>query len=397
MASRVLYPPTIPSSLPAFLASNGILKIPISFSKFNNISDFSSAHISVVKKDTNMNVVNTSDDVVSGRYRQAGIILNVPVQSETVDGETSYYVEITANDLNSSVYGYSGWISGWFYKIQIRLSSVDYSGSGSQQSWLNLNASNFSEWSTVCIVKSIGEINISIPSFDYTYSSNTSASDTQIFGSNMVLVGQYSCEDTTETLAYYRVKLYNYPRMDDDLPIDDSGYIYNTTTDINEFNYTFKVNPSSDVIRYIIEVEYNTLNNFNDSFEIDFTLSQIQLDPIGAQVITVDTDIYNIFDDISSIEMEEDEGRIALKLYAADTTPYSGNLCVRRASSRDNFTVWEDIKIISFKNQTINSSSIWYDYTIESGVWYQYGVQVIDEKNNRSKLNTSTSIMRNFN
>ena len=397
MASRTLYPPSIASSLPAFMATKETIRIPISFSKFNNTNEFTSAHISIAKKDTGMNVVNTTDDAVNGRYRAAGIILNVPVLSSTVDGKTTYYVEIKASDLNSKVYGYSGWIPGWFYKIQVRLSAVNYPGSGGQQAWLNTNASNFSEWSTVCIIKTIGNITIDVDSFDYFYdASDKSKKNTETFGNNLVFSGLYNCEDVTETLAYYRLKLYTYPKSENDKPIEDSGYVYNSVVNVNEFNYTFKVATTSEITRYVIEVEYNTINNFNDTFNIDFTLSTIALQPVGARVITVDNDIYNIFDDISSLELEEDEGRIALKLYAADSSPYSGNLVVRRASSRDNFLIWEDIKILTFKQKPINSSPIFYDYTIESGVWYKYGVQVINQNNERSELNQTAAIMRNF-
>ena len=401
MASRVLYPPSIASSLPAFTASSEVLRVPISFSKFNNIGEFVSAHISIVKKDTGMNVVNTNDDLANGRYRATGIILNVPVLNSMVDGENIYYVEIRSSDLKSKKGDEIGWVSGWYYKIQVRLSSVNYMnmGENKQQDWLTTNASNFSEWSTVCIVKAIGDITIDASSFDYTYHSGHIAGDTttETYGNSLIFTGKYSCLDPTENLASYRVKLYSFPKSTNSTPLDDSGDIYNTAVNVNEFNYVFKIRPESHIAKYVIDIEYSTINGFSDKFEINFTLSESALDPIGARVITVDSDIYNIFDGISTVAQEEDEGRIALKLYAADSSPYSGNLCIRRADSRTNFTIWEDVKIITFKQQTINSAEMWYDYTIESGVWYKYGVQVIDERDERSEMNITAPILRNFN
>ena len=398
MASRTLYPPSIASSLPAFMASSEVVKIPISFSKFNNTIDFTSAHISIMKKDTGTSVVNTEDDLVNGRYRATGIILNVPVLSSIENGITTYYVEIKSSDLNSKVHDFSGWIPGWFYKVQVRLSSVNYPGEGGQQAWLNANASNFSEWSTVCIIKSIGDIIIDLDSPDYFYTtSHKNNKDSEIFGNNLTFSGKYFCEDVTETLACYRLKLFKYPKEKDSEPIDDSGYIYNNAVSLNEFNYVFKAIPEEDVNKYVIEVEYNTINDYSDNFNINFILSVIALDPIGARVVTVDNDADGLLNNVSSLGLEEDEGRIALKIDSTESSPFSGNLVVRRASSRTNFLVWEDIKILNFKQELIKDSKVFYDYTIESGIWYKYGVQSINDKNERSKINITPPIIRNFN
>ena len=396
MASRALYPPTIASSLPAFLASKGTLKVPISFSKFNNLEEFTSAHISITRKDTGMNVVNTINDASNNRYRATGIILNAPIESETINGKTTYYLEINSDDLNSHVNGYSGWIPGWYYKIQVRLSAVDYSGSGGQQAWLNTHASEFSEWSTVCIVKAIGDINIDLTSFNYNYNTEDTDEEIEITNNALTLIGNYECADPTETLGYYRVKIYNYPKTNESTPLDDSGYIYNDIVSTNELNYTFKNNWENHNT-YLIELEYNTINDFNKTLNIKYTLSMNQLNTVSAKVVSLDNDEYNILDGKTSLGEEEDEGRIALKLYSSDSTTFTGNLVIRRSTSRNHFTSWEDIKIITFNNQEINSADIWYDYTIESGIWYKYGVQAINSNNERSSMIVSEPIMRNFN
>lgn len=397
MASRVLYPPTIASSLPAFLVSDGTLRVPISFSKFNNTEDFVSAHISIVKKDTGMNVVNTVDDTVNGRYRATGIILNVPVLDVTVDGETKYYVEINSSDLGTVVGSYHGWIPGYFYKVQVRLSAANYSPEdGGQQAWLNLHASDFSEWSTVCIIKAIGDITLNLTTFNYTYHTSDAPEPIETTGRTMVFTGKFSCVDVTETLAYYRLKIYEYPKTASSVPLDDSGYIYNTAVTINEFNYPFK-NNSEAGDKFVVELEYNTINDFNEILTMTYNLSQTVLDPIHATVVSLDNDEHNILTDLTSLGLENDEGRVALKLYAPTDDPFNGTLCIRRASSRTRFSVWEDVKIINVENQSINSLDMWYDYTIESGIWYKYGVQAINKNDERSKLNISDPIMREFN
>lgn len=396
MASRTLYPPTIAASLPAFLVSKETLKVPISFSKFNNLDEFTSAQVSISKKDTGMSVVKTTNDASRNRYRATGIILNVPVLSENINGETIYYLEISADDLSSQANGYVGWIPSWYYKIQVRLSALDYPGTGGQQEWLNTKASEFSEWSTICIVKAIGDIDINLTSFNYNYSTRNSKKEIIVTNKALTFIGNYECVDPTETLGYYRIKIYNYPKTNESVPLDDSGYIYNDIVNTNEINYTFKNNWENHNI-YLIEFEYNTINDFNETLNIKYTLSMTQLDAISAEVISLDNDEHNILKDLTTLGEENDEGRIGLKLYSDNDASFSGNLVIRRSTSRDCFSSWEDIKIIKLNNQKINSVDMWYDYTIESGIWYKYGVQAVNRDNERSPLVISEPVMRNFN
>ena len=172
MASRVLYPPILDSYIPAFAAGTTThCRVYFSLSKFNSRTDFSSVHVSIVKQNSGLSVVNTNDNASLNHYRATGIILNVkPV---LVEGEENlFYIDIENNDLSSidTNLGYSGWIPGWIYKIQIRLCGAqDYnpSSDAGQAAWLNLNANRFSEWSNVTTTKAIGGITVQIPSLDY--------------------------------------------------------------------------------------------------------------------------------------------------------------------------------------------------------------------------------------
>ena len=66
-------------------------------------------------------------------------------------------------------------------------------------------------------------------------------------------------------------------------------------------------------------------------------------------------------------------GRIEVNI-ASTTERYFGNLIIRRTSHKSNFTIWEDVKIITlYEASDLNIN--WYDYTAESGVWYKYCVQ----------------------
>ena len=194
MASEILYPPIVDSNSPAFVAG-GNCRLYFSLSKFNSFEDFKSVHITVMKQGSGVSVVNEKINS-QGRYRAAGIILNV--KPNIVDSvKNLYYVDILNEDLKSIVGNYKGWIPGWIYKIQIRLSKVDYiDESQGQSSWLVANANNFSEWSTVCVTKAIGPVTISIPSFSY----KTGNINSLVYLTEMNFYGTFLCEDITETL-----------------------------------------------------------------------------------------------------------------------------------------------------------------------------------------------------
>jgi len=402
MPSRVLYPPTIDSYLPAFQAGPASkCRVYFSLSKFNSISDFSSIHVSVVKQNSGINVVNTKDDVASSRYRATGIILNV--KPSTVEGKDNlYYFDILNSDLmskdNNIGTGYEGWIPGWIYKIQIRLSQKDYSpADGGQAAWINSNSFYFSEWSTVCVTKAIGRMDLIVPplDFDSTDENNPTSEEKvkTLYISTLDFFGKIISEDTSEVLYQYRLKIYD---INDDKLLEDSGDIFASQyQDTNEFRYIGKYEFKNGT-RYKLAFSYITNNGFSFTYKTNFEISLVQIDQIDCYAITVDNDIEGILKGLTSKELEEEEGRIGIKLNSINTNPYSGNICIRRASSKDQFKEWVDIKIITVREQIVNNLPLFYDYTIESGVWYKYGVQSINKRGERGILNQSSPLMRNF-
>ena len=400
MSSRVLYPPVIDSYMPAFQAGNASkCRVYFSLSKFNASSDFTSLHVSVVKQSSGMNVVNTTDDLAVGHYRSTGIILNM--KANPVEGKDNlYYFDILNSDLSSKDdnigTGYEGWIPGWIYKIQIRLSARDYDGSVGQAAWINSNSAYFSEWSTICIVKAIGKIDLVIPPVDFdSTKENDSVSEGEtktLYLSSLNFFGKIISEDPSEVLYKYRLKLYD----QNESLLEDSGELYsNQYQDCNEFKYLLKTE-FIDGQHYSLSFEYITNNYFTYTYKINFEISLIQIDQINCTVVTVENDTENILEGLTSIHEEEEEGRIALKLYSNNTNPYSGNVCIRRCSSKDNFKEWIDVKIYVVRETILNNLPLFYDYSIESGVWYKYGVQSIDKDGNRGIMNPGSPVMRNF-
>ena len=408
MASRTLYPCIVDSYMPAFKAGNTPCRVYFSLSKFNGSTDFTSVHISVVKQNTGMNVVKTTDDIAANKYRSTGIIINAKA-TKVLDEDNLYYVEIFDDDLSSVSGSYSGWIPGWIYKIQLRLSAKDYDGSIGQAAWLNSNASYFSEWSTVCVVKATGRIDYEIPLLNIDTRDENYNDDVEsqvIYVSTLILSGHFYREvDPSELIHDYEFTLYD--ADDNILEVTDAIYA-NQYQDNDSFNYTMKTQ-LVDGNNYKLAFKFTTLNGYVGGFykwdedagiddRYEFTCSEVVLDRPPCRLITAENDNDKILKDITTASWEEDEGRLGLKFYSPSNDPYSGNLCIRRTDSRTNFTIWDDIYIYVAKEININDIPMYYDYTIESGVWYKYGVQIIDRDGYRGQLEIlANPVMRNFN
>lgn len=381
MASSVLYPPIVEDFSPAFIAgSNSTCKIYFSLSKFNASTDFTSAQFTVLKQNSGVNMVNKR---VNGenRYRNTGIVLNVPV-TKVEDKENLYYIEV----LNEDILG--GWEIGSIYNIQIRLSMIDFDETIGQSAWLNTFANQFSEWSTLVTVKSIGDINFTVPN----YSLNNVFGYAEATANELNFTAVFNSADSSEKLYSYRVYLYD----ENGELLEDSGMIYlKKFYDSNQFNYVFKTEPNNNT-KYIVKIHYETINKYENDFIINCLIQYDELDTVNIEIITVENDAEGLIYD-TTISQEEEEGRVRLQIVAAADEDYSGQLMIRRADSRDNFKVWTDIKLLDGSDLL----SIVYDYTIESGVWYKYGIQKYEKVNNtikRGPLNTTENpIIRDFN
>lgn len=440
MASRVLYPPIVDSYMPAFQAGNNPCRVYFSLSKFNGTNDFTSVHVSVTKQNTGMNVVKITDNIDRGRYRATGIILNVaPVK--VLDEDNLYYVEIYDDDLSSQSGSYTGWIPGWTYKIQLRLSMKDYDNTIGQAAWLNKNADLFSEWSTICIVKATGQIDYQIPylNIDTTNENDNNESEMQELQTlTLDLSGRFIREDASELIHSYCFTLYD----ESDKVIETSGDIYsNQYQNSDDFRYLFKTELVSGNT-YKLAMKYETINKFVGGFyqfddnkddRYEFTCNYYGTEVPPCIIVTAENDFYNIFfnapdhyheeesEDNSPdwpdleivpgtapdrslpiIHEEEEEGRVGLKLYSQDSSLWSGNLCIRRSDSRTNFKEWTDIFSYVCLQEDINDIPIIYDYTIESGIWYKYGVQTVKKLNDKEiergdLVIIGNPVLRNFN
>lgn len=382
MASKVLYPPSIDSSMPAFVNTNGC-RIYFSLSKFNASSDFKNIHVAIRKQVGGISVVNTNYSMGA-----TGIVINVPAKAE----EDGTYSAVIPKE-----YLRNGWEIGTIYKIQIRLSAVEYSSGVGQAVWLNENAGYFSEWSTVCIVKPIAVPKLKVTNFNFYDDINVDTTSLECFidTSTLDISGQYSNQDTSEVLKTYQMSLYEVVNNHNVL-LEESDVLYSANYELNQFKYLFQTELEEQK-NYILTISIETLNGYKNSIDFYFETTIFYSDEIDAHIITVDNDVTETMDSLTSVAAEGEEGRIGYKIYSPSDEVYTGNICIRRADSRDNFKTWTDIKVITVKTKALNELPIYYDYTIESGVWYKYGIQAVNGEGERGVLNKmATPIMREF-
>lgn len=422
MASTVLYPPIVDGYMPAFEVfpddyslqeniANNVCKVRFNFSKYNSSTDVKYAHVSVIRQSSGQSAVKalpgTSDEEKKAHpHRATGIILDVPIETEYDDyGNLLYhYVTIPDEDLNGVYGNYTGWVPGELYKIQLRFSFVSYQetgmGSMGQSAWLVKNAGEFSEWSTICVVKSIGEKYAEITTLrlstddTVTYKSNGEYEDPFIiYGSEFRAIYHSVIDSDNEGLYSYSVKLTD---KDGSTVLDDSGIQYTyQNVNPNEMKYTFKTN-ILDGSSYRIELVYETINGYAEIVSVPVASEVPAVAATTLKLITAENDPDGVMD--STVFMEDEDGRVCLLVSGVEEAETaSGIYYIRRTSSKSNFTIWEDIKKIDLSGLT-TVDKVFYDYTLESGVFYKYGLQLVDSKGDRGSLAiTENPVYRDFN
>ena len=352
-----LYPPVVETYMPAFLIGSSDIqkntcRVYFSISLYNSLSDIKNAQVTVANQNTNLSVLNKS------KY-PCEIMLTDIKTDLTRTSDDKYYIEIKPSDIEE------GFVINQYYKVQIRFTAAgaaDISLDTPQaiDSWLAANLSNFSEWSTVCLVRGISAPSLSISGFDIS-------ADTTLWSLNNVdVVGRLTYADPaeTDTLKSYQIKLYD---INNQL-LSDSGIIYsNAYSNINEFNYTFEY-AFNEGESYYFTFEYETANMYTESNTYEFMVVQESADILNAN-LTATLDNIN--------------GCIILNVKSKDDDDsFVGNITIRRASSESNFTIWEDVHTESFEENS-KLDYTWYDYTIKSGVYYKYIAQRRSSVGNR--------------
>ena len=425
-----LYPPILKTYTPAFTinpsAAQTACKIYFDLSPYTSRTQISNAQVTVRNQNTNLSALNPNT------YPTEVMILHIKENSDSSINE-KYYIEIYPEDMINGEF-----VIDQFYKVQIRFTDVSkqteitfpdnihsYSPTAA---WLMNNLTHFSEWSTITLIKCI-----SLPLIQLIGYAEGGVTDIPPYVNHVSISGQltFADEDETETLKCYRVSLFPPgSNIFTTIPIMVSEWIY-TSNLVNpnaidyEIDYEFQ-----QAGQYTFTIEIITLSGYEYTARFNFSVQSSQEEnPCNTSLrFKEDSEngrnmfkiIWPATQDSERKDMDED-GYINIKHQdpeeengennneesnlnnlneghnSNDNPPFSGTgrIVIRRADNKDNFTAWNDLYFFSFNGaQSIEEK--WEDYTIESGIWYKYGIQEINENGQRSQMKFMDPVMQLF-
>ena len=352
-----LYPPIIPSYIPAFVKGSEI-SLPFSVSPYESRGkDIKAVHISVQEQNTNFSVVGSESNSFN--------LIEVKI-----GGQTSGVIKIQPSKVALK--------TNTFYKVQMRFcTSATQENEIFNISWIDKHLSDCSEWSSVCLIKPISKPDLIIE--DNWTPGGFDVNTKKI--ANNTITGYLSFDEReTEYLKSYQMKLYQGSKL-----LEDSGRILSGIFNPNALSFEYHVDLStSNNVKYKLVVNYVTINGYEETLQYFFNVEK---------TLGTEPEIHWFVTSLSN------EGALQLTFleYTDNTdTNIIGNYMISRSSIEDNYTKWEDIHLFSIGPEEVKNAVIkeegdkttkilyeWKDYSVFPAVLYQYAVQTIfiDEYN----------------
>lgn len=348
-----LYPPIINTYMPSFLIDENLLdnkcRVYFSLSSYNNITDIKNAQVTVTYQNNNQSALKEET------YPCDIMVTNI-YEDNLKQSEDKYYIEIHNSDLEDGIFNINE-----YYKVQIRFTGINASNNPGQRidSWLFENQSYFSEWSTICLIKGISSHTIFLNGFDETATPMIWTSEV------LSVIGSLSFNNPAEI---EKLKNYTITLLDKkDIVLYETKELFNN---FNEFNYVIPYR-LIDGEYYKVKIEYVTTNLYTNTLEYEFMIILNPLDKLDVSIVA---------------EPDEENGIVGVTIKSLKTGFISDNITIRRASSKTNFLIWEDVYTTLVSGDEIDLT--WYDFTVEAGVWYKYGVQRRGLSGGRSVITT---------
>lgn len=381
--SNFVYPPIIEAAMDSFLR-NEPCRIYFDINDFNSQDEISGIQVIAYQQDNSQYAIDKG--ISSSRIIGRGQSFNKDDSTIYDDTKQLFFI-----DLPYTLFTFKdqqGFPIDTYYKIQIRFVKAGFDWNNYYNTKINYNGfigftpqeiyenqQYWSEWSTGCLVKGIYQPIINTASTNITNSVNYYQQFVDLFAelqwydpvSSSIIQDNY----TYETLQSYEIKIF-LEHDNSSILLVDSGLLYPSELDKSKLQIYYKIPYKFEVgSRYKITIDYTTSGNYQVKNHVLDIFQIIESD--------VDSELeYDLFRAIP----DNEEGCIHLQLKGT----FNGNLCIRRADSSTNFTVWEDIKYISLVTSEDQLNFHWNDYTVKSGVFYKYGIQRITTSGVRGKL-----------
>lgn len=382
MSDITLYPPIVDTCTPVFLQGDSC-KIWFSYSPYmDSLSDKEKEklfmQVSINQQDTNKTALS-KDKWATG---SAVFKVNSATEGTKEFAHNLSYVTIENSDIRD------GFKTQQLYKAQLRFIYAE-----TQDKAITI-ANSFSatpyrsEWSTVTLLKCIQEPQTFIFTLDTTLNKEDGNSPTNPLTINTPLLnvsGQTVFQDgESETVKIYKLSLEKYIIGEDgkvvpEQTVETATLNTNYYDNSNSFKYKFKT--ILDNGSYWLDISYITKNGYDSTVN-----SQNPFEPkkYGLYIqINANEGTTPPLSDISTIS-DKDNGRIIINATVDDQqTSEDVTITIVRSSSNTRFKEWEEVYTALYHPK---DKIIFDDRTIESGVWYKYNFQVIDQSGARSRF-----------
>ena len=253
----------------------------------------------------------------------------------SIEGDNRFYIKVWATGENAILK--NGWEINKIYKAQIRFSSVGDDPENPEPIIENnmaaiveaQNNNRFSEWSTVALLQPILKPEVILRGF--------STKEVIMASLGNAVSGKIKFQDGGE-LESYRIQVYKTGNPTIEY---DSETIFSDPFAANEIYHEIKYN-FIEGIRYTMKFTYTTKSAYTEMKDYKFIVLSATGDPLDAKL---------------ELTPNNTMGRVEVHIFS-ENEKFLGNLTVRRASSKTNFTVWEDVQHIALKEDSlINTTS----------------------------------------
>lgn len=329
----VLFPLTLPTSMPAFPCDIDALRIYFSFPASHDFKSLDFFEYTIRYQATNKSAIKGT------------VIASLDGDNPYQKDEKGYYIDIPTKDITLT--------PGTLYKLQLRYKK-------------NQKAS---EWSSVCYLKATGardEISVEII---------TEVNGDVIFKNSPVFKGIYSNpSDLSEIESRYKFDLCE---INGEI-IESTGWTTHLSTEPQDsviFNTELQ-----DFENYRVQYYIETKNGYTQSATYAFSCAFSVLDNPSLAI---------------SAQNDDENGYINIEITSPLQDTIAGNLILRRTDSKSNFSIWEDYKYFQVLDTVPEIT--YKDYLVESGISYKYSISKVSSDGYRGSMIMSNIVSCNYN
>lgn len=347
--SSSLYPPVIATYMPAFTSS--------SCRVYFNLSNYQGevpGWVQVIVNDQRTNASVLDPTIYPLGIKQVEG-LQTPEEGTPQFNANQYYITIEDGDLTD------GFQNGEYYRVQLRFSSVEVDITSSSDVVAHLD--DYSEWSTICLIKHISEPKIYIGGTLFNGEQPVTSISVDNYFYNISGHIDFSEEDD-ESLKSVKIVVEALENNNKTI-IETSDTLNINRYDLNN-NFNYKLHTKFENNKtYIININYISRGLYEKTITY-LVVVQASESPLLSELV---------------VEPDIDNGCIRIQVKNFELGQDSTQFVILRTDSNSRYQVWEEIHMMEVQPDLIG---IFIDKTIEADVWYKYDLQKVTDNNGRS-------------